>query len=266
MEKFENLIKTYENLIKRYNFIKKYGNVRDFFWRHVVNFDMEYFLLLLIISHRPCTIYHLLLLIALFLYWYREKSTELLDIIRLFVRFVLCYKIFFLNFITQLIEPTEFYYYAFMYQISKSLFNYCFSTGEHTLNNFNYDFSLNELITLNFTVFVAVNRKRFTLVWLYIACAVVHYVIVLASQFYLSHKKGLVIVEKSSGSGDTSHFSLIVPSTGDVRTSQMRYDIIINRSQNIEVRQAGYKERPNGRWWNRYFIPFMNVGIIGNQR
>lgn len=249
----------------------KYVNVRDFFWQHLVNFDMEYALLLLIVSHSPYTVYHLLLFIALFLYWYREKSTGFLDTIRLFIRFVLCYKVFFLNFITQLIEPTELYYYMFMCQMSKSLFNYYFSTGYHTLNNFNYDFSLNELIALNFTIFVAVNRKSFALFYLYIVCTVVHYFIILASQLYLSRNAGFVMVERvgAKGTGETLHFALIVPCIDDDRISRFRFDIVIKfnkRKQKYEVepRNPRYEERINNRWWNKYFIPFINIGIIGN--
>lgn len=251
-----------------------YENIREFFWQHLVNFDMEYVLLLLIVSHSPFTVYHLLLFMALFLYWHREKTTGCLDMIRLFVRFVLCYKVFFLNFITQLIEPTELYYYIFMNQMSKSLFNYYFSTGHHTLNNFNYDFSLNELIALNFTIFVAVNRKSFALVWLYIMCAALHYAITLASQLYLGRNPAFVAVEKSRGSGDTCHFSLTVPSTclrgNKIIIQRLRFDFIITynnetRKDEIKLRHSEHKEKTNSRWWDKYFIPFQNIGIIGNQ-
>lgn len=241
-------------------------NFRQFIWQQFINFDTEYFLLLLILSHFMFSIYHVAIFFALILlYWCRNKDKGILNVLQFIVRFLLHYKIFFLNFAMNLFTPKELYYFTFMQQFSKSVFNYIYSTGEHTWNNFSYDWALNEIICINFLLFVAICRHNLNLVVLYIYCTFSHYVIILMIQCYLYRRHDCVTVYKTArGTGDTSHLVLVVPvEKGEGTIKRYRFHLIIPDQQPPKLARVEEHIESKTKFWENYFIPFLYTGTIG---
>lgn len=239
-----------------------YENIKKFLYEHLVKFDTEYFLLLALISYSSFSRYHLAFFASMFFYWYREKSTSLLDMNRLVIRFIFYYKLFFLNYTFNLFTFNEMCYFSLTLQSSRLLFNYFYSTGHHSSNNFNYEWSLNEIMSIQFSLFISIRRNDFTTVLLCILSALVQYAITLLIQFYCSFNKLFARVEITRRPGQLV-YSLILPIQLFKETERLRFDVSLNKNQQMEFRQVTYQEKTGG-WWKNYFIPFFNTGIVGS--